>query len=390
MAKPTQNQRLGSYVATSVGGETVKAFVPSPLPPLPAIDLASYQDLLAQANVVLGRLDFVTRLIPDPGIFIYQFVRKEALLSSQIEGTQSSFSDLLLYENNANPVVSLDDVAEVSSYVAAMRHGLERLNEGFPISLRLFREIHGILISQGRGRDKQPGEFRRSQNWIGGTRPGNARFVPPPPDKLMTCLSDLEKFLHDDTSTYPLLVKAALAHVQFETIHPFLDGNGRLGRLLITLMLCDAKVLSEPTLYLSLYLKSHRDEYYRLLQVVREQGDWESWLTFFLEGILATAEQATDSAQQILKLFNQDRTTIQAEAKATLSVVRLHELLQHKPILSIELAAKALSLSFPTVTKAFKHLQSLNIVQELTGKQRDRQFRYGSYLKILSEGTDPL
>jgi Fic family protein len=227
------------------------------------------------------------------------YVRKEALLSSQIEGTQSSLSDLLLFENEEIPYVPLDDVAEVSNYVAAMEHGLKRLREGFPLSLRLIREMHAILLHSGRGASKQPGEFRRSQNWIGGTRPGNALFVPPPPDQLNECLDAFEKFLHMDDPQLPPLIKAGLAHVQFETIHPFLDGNGRLGRLLITLMLCEASALREPILYLSLYFKARRSDYYRLLQEVRENGAWEAWMEYFLTGVRETASQAVDTAARL-------------------------------------------------------------------------------------------
>jgi Fic family protein len=237
------------------------------------------------------------------------YLRKEALLSSQIEGTQSSLSDLLLFEQDELPMVPLDDVQEVSNYVAAMDHGLQRLREGFPLSLRLIREIHEILLAKGRGASKEPGEFRRSQNWIGGTRPGNALFVPPPPDELNRCLGDLETYLHA-TDVHPALIRAALAHVQFETIHPFLDGNGRLGRLLITLLLCEAGSLREPVLYLSLYLKTHRQQYYDLLQAVRERGDWETWLAFFLDGVTETATQAVHAARSLITLFDNDRRRI--------------------------------------------------------------------------------
>jgi Fic family protein len=390
MANLDLTPRIGQYLLSTVGGEQVKSYLPAPLPPKPPIDLGPFQELLGKANQALGRLDFVTRLLPDPTIFIYQYVRKEALLSSQIEGTQSSFSDLLLFESEEEPGVSFDDVVEVSSYVAALNHGLTRMREGFPLCLRLIKEMHGILLSQGRGSEKNPGEFRTSPNWIGGSRPGNALFVPPPPDKVMECMGALEKFLHDEQSEYPLLVRAALSHVQFETIHPFLDGNGRLGRLLITLLLCHGGALSEPTLYLSLYLKSHRDEYYDLLQRVRKEGDWESWLSFFLDGVYETAQQGTESAQQILKLFSQDRDAIQEERRSTVTMLRLHQLLQRKPIISIDHACKDLDLTFPTITKAFNGLLKLGIAKEMTGKQRGRLFVYQHYLAILTEGTEPL
>ena len=252
----------GHYVTTSTVGEKVQAFVPTPLPPLPPIDWApELRDKFDNALIGLGRLDSASTLIPDTSLFLYMYVRKEAVLSSMIEGTQSSISDLMLFELDQVPGVPLDDVREVSNYVAALNHGLSRLAEGFPLSLRLLKEIHGILLLKGRGSRQNPGEFRGSQNWIGGTRPGNAICVPPPPEKVLECMGELERFLHDQPEHTPVLLKAALAHVQFETIHPFLDGNGRLGRLLITLILCEQKALREPMLYLSLYFKTHRQYY---------------------------------------------------------------------------------------------------------------------------------
>jgi len=299
----------GQYITTATAGERFQAFVPTPLPEQSALELTPrHYELMEKANWALGRLDGVAALLPDTSLFLYFYVRKEALLSSQIEGTQSSFSDLLLHESREVPGVPLDDVAEVSSYVAAMEHGLKRLKEDFPLSLRLICEIHEILLSTGRGSTKNPGEFRRSQNWIGGSRPGNARFVPPPPHEMMVCLGDLEKYLHAEHT--PVLIKAALAHLQFETIHPFLDGNGRVGRLLITLLLCVQGVLSQPMLYLSLYFKANRDVYYDLLQRVRTEGVWEEWLLFFLEGVLETSLQAVTTAQNILQLFEDDRNRI--------------------------------------------------------------------------------
>jgi cell filamentation protein, protein adenylyltransferase len=318
------------------------------------------------------------------------YVRKEALLSSQIEGTQSSLSDLLLFESDEIPHVSLDDVAEVSNYVAAIEHGLKRMREGFPLSLRLIREIHSILLHSGRGASKQPGEFRRTQNWIGGTRPGNALFVPPPPDRLNECLDAFEKFLHVDDPQLPPLIKAGLAHVQFETIHPFLDGNGRLGRLLITLMLCDAGALREPILYLSLYFKAHRVDYYRLLQEVRENGAWETWMEYFLTGVRDTAAQAVDAAREIMTLFDGDRSTIQSLGRSAASAFRVHDLMQRRPLITIQAAAKELKLSFPTVGQSLEHLVDLGIVREVTGKQRRRVFAYRKYLDVLDRGTEPL
>lgn len=386
-----QNKRIGTYVTSTVGGERVRAYVPPALPPVPPLQTAPMTSLLDLATAALGRLDGVTTILPAPPLFIFMYVRKEALLSSQIEGTQSSLSDLLLFENDEIPMVPLDDVQEVSSYIRALNYGLERLRGGFPLSLRLIREIHGELLRDGRGSSKQPGEFRRSQNWIGGTRPGNAMFVPPPPERLMECLGDLETFMHSDKGkALPLLVKAALLHVQFETIHPFLDGNGRLGRLLITFLLCAEGALQDPILYLSLYFKTHRQQYYTLLQKVREQGAWEEWVQFFLEGVVETANQATQTARLLLQLFEDDRRRITALGRPAASALRLHELLQKRPILSIPAAAKELAISEPTTQKSLQHLETLGIVKEITGKQRRRLYSYVGYLSLLNQGTDPI
>jgi len=381
----------GSYVVTSTAGEEVRAFVPHPLPPSPPLNLGPEEhDLLEQANRAIGRLDGLATVLPDTALFIYMYVRKEAVLSSQIEGTQSSLSDLLVHELDEAPGVPLDDVTEVSNYVAAMDHGLSRLRDGFPISLRLLRDIHGVLLREGRGSASTPGEFRRSQNWLGGTRPGNARFVPPPPDRLMSCLDPLEKFLHDQPERTPLLIKAALAHVQFETIHPFLDGNGRLGRLLITLLMCAEGALAEPILYLSLHFKSHRDEYYERLQRVRTHGEWEEWLRFFLEGVLDTSRQAVDTARAALELFEQHRDSIQTLGRRTASALQVHAELKRSAILSIGKAAGRSGLTEPTVASAFSLLSDLGIVREITGKQRGRLFAYQPYLDLLAMGTAPI
>jgi Fic family protein len=385
-----QDTRLGRYMTTAVGGEQVHAFVPPPLPPVPPIRMEGLLSLLEEANRAVGRLDGMTSILPDPPLFIYMYVRKEALLSSQIEGTQSSLSDLLLYENEEVPGVPLDDVQEVSNYVAAMTHGLERLRGDFPLSLRLIREIHHVLLSRGRGSDKEPGEFRRSQNWVGGTRPGNALYVPPPPNLVMECMGNFETFLHTKTPDIPLLVKAALVHLQFESIHPFLDGNGRLGRLLITFLLCAEGALHEPSLYLSLYFKTHRRQYYDLLQQVREEGAWETWLDFFLTGVKETSEQATATARRILALFAEDRSRIETLGRKTPSALRLHQLLQTRPITSIPAAAKRLGVTQPTISKSIEELVGLGIVREVTGRQRDRVYAYDRYITILNEGTEPL
>jgi Fic family protein len=348
-----------------------------------------HHDLIEKANRALGRLDGMTLILPNTSLILYFYVRKEALLSSQIEGTQSSFNDLLLYESDEMPGVPLADVQEVSNYVAAIDYGLNKLRDGFPLSLRLIREIHGILLSKGRGSDKEPGEFRRSQSWVGGTRPGNAVFVPPPPESLMDCLGPFEKFLHNDPVATPLLIKAALAHVQFDTIHPFMDGNGRVGRLLIPLLLCAEGALSEPILYLSLYFKTHRQEYYDLLQSVRTEGDWEGWLSFFLTGVMDTAGLATQSTRQILRLFEADSAKIESLKKAAGSALRVHQLMRTAPLLSIPHAAKALDLTVPTITQTLENLHKLGIVMEITGKKRGRIFAYSEYLNILNQGTQP-
>jgi Fic family protein len=382
--------RLGTYVKTTTAGETVQAFVPPPLPPIPPLQLELIYERLDRANQALGRLDGLTSLIPDTHLFIYIYIRKEAVLSSQIEGTQSSLSDLLLFENEAVPGVPIADVEEVSNYVAAMQHGLDRIAGGFPLSLRLIREMHGILLRGGRGANKTPGEFRRSQNWVGGNRPGNAVFVPPPPERLMECLDNFERFLHQGTYKAPLLVELGLIHVQFETLHPFLDGNGRLGRLLITLLLCAKGALREPLLYLSLYFKVHRQRYYNLLQRVRKHGLWEEWLAFFLEGVEITARQAADAAMDATNVFAKHRKKIQALGRPASSALLVHEYMQRKPVMNISAAANALKLSIPTVTGALRHLVYLGIAKEVTGKRRNRIYSYPKYLEIVNAGTEPL
>ncbi len=387
---PPAPTRLGQFVTISVAGESARAFVPPPLPPNPPLDLTNLLIPLQRAQHALGRLDGVASILPDPHLFLYMYVRKEALLSSQIEGTQSSLSDLLLFESDETPGVPLDDVHEVSSYVAALDRGLTLLRDGLPLSLRLIREIHAVLLSSGRGAGKQPGEFRKSQNWIGGHKPSAAIFVPPPPHLMPQCLADLETFIHADTPGIPALLKAGLVHVQFETIHPFLDGNGRLGRLLVTFLLCAQGILQAPILYLSLYLKTHRQTYYDLLQRVREHGDWEGWLIFFLDGIAETAEGATDAARQILGLFAADQAKIEALGRPAGSALRLHELLKSRPLLPLTVAAQRLGLSHPTVSAAAGHLVALGILRETTGRQRRRLFAYSAYLDILSQGTEPL
>lgn len=381
--------KTGDYTTTAIGGEQVRAFVPAPLPPHPGIDLRAIQAPLEQATLALGRLDALTltSLLPETGLFLYYAVRKEAVLSSQIEGTQSSLSELLLFEVSEEVAAPLDDVVEVSNYVAALEHGLARLKHGFPLSNRLLRETHQKLLSRGRGSDKQPGEFRRSQNWIGGTRPGNAHFVPSPPQEVAQCMGELERFLHATDTQLPALVRAGIAHVQFETIHPFLDGNGRVGRLLISLMLHHERILAEPLLYLSLYFKQHREQYYRQLDAVRETGDWEAWLNFFLEGVAATAQAAVATAQQLRELFARDRERIQAMRGAN-SLLRVHRALQARPITSLQDICDRESMTFATASRGIAALESMGMVVELTGFKRNRRFAYQDYLAILREGTE--
>ena len=386
----SSDSRVGRYIVTAYGNEDVRAFVPPPLPPDPPLRLDNLQSLLEKANQSLGRLDGLASVLPNLPLFIYAYVRKEAVLSSQIEGTQSSISDLLLFENKEAPGVPLNDVEEVSNYVLALNHGLERMRGGFPLSLRLIREIHAVLLAKGRGNDKQPGEFRQSQNWIGGSRPGTAAYVPPPPELVPDCMSALELFLHEDRADLPPLIRAGLIHVQFESIHPFLDGNGRLGRLLITFLLCAGGVLREPILYLSLYFKQHRPVYYELLDRVRTKGDWEAWLDFFLTGVRDTAEQAASAARRILAIFEEDRRAIDGLGRPAASVLRVFEHLQRNPILSIPGAVASIGLSAPTVAKSMEHLRRMGILREITGRQRDRLFVYDAYLSILNEGTEPL
>jgi Fic family protein len=379
----------GEFLVRNLGGEAVRAFVPGVLPPVPPLDAEATREKLERALLALGRLDAVSSLLPDTKLFLYTYVRKEAVLSSQIEGTQSTLSDLLLFELEDTPGVPIGDAAEASSYVAALEHGLKRLRSGFPLSNRLIREIHSVLLRKGRGSGRMPGEFRTSQNWIGGSRPGNALFVPPPPDRVEECMADLERFLNDKPFRTPPLEKTAFAHLQFETIHPFLDGNGRVGRLLITLLLWKEGVLSEPLLYLSLYLKQNRSRYYELLQAVRMDGDWEAWLDFFAEGVAKTSEGAAETARALAKLFERDRCRIEAVGRSAGSALRVHHELRRKPLSTIRRLCAATRLTVPTVTKSIGELEKLGIVREITKRKRDRVFSYVAYLRLLTKGTEP-
>ncbi len=382
-----KRESTGRYEVTTVEGERIRAFVPAPLPPQPPLAFeGEVQRSLEPSLLALGRLDSLSTLLPDASPFLYAYVRKEAVLSSRIEGTQSSLSDLLLFELEEAPGVPLDDVTEVSNYVAALDHGLARMRGGFPLSNRLIREIHGVLLSRGRGSGKDPGEFRRSQNWIGGSRPGTAAFVPPPPQLVPDCMAALERFLHQGTGL-PVLVRAGLVHVQFETIDPFLDGNGRVGRLLITLLLCHAGVLREPLLYLSLYFAQNRADYYRLLDLARTTGDWEAWLAFFLEGVRQTAEGAVATARRLATLFRDDGARVVPHGRRAGSALRVLEALKARPLASVQAVCARTGLSFPAAGSAMDLLVELGIARELTGKRRSRVFAYDRYLAILNEGN---
>lgn len=397
MARPSQRV-TGKYIRCSEKYDPFRAFVPYPLPPNPPIVLDDeICDLMEKANLALGRLDGVTALLPDTYLFTYFYVRKEALLSSQIEGTQSSLQELLLFELEEAPGAPIDEVIEVSHYARAMHYGLQSIRgDGrLPLSLRLLCEMHGILLERGRGGSRTPGEFRVAQNWVGGSRPSNAVYVPPPYEQMQECLYAFEKYLHDQPTRTPALIKAALSHVQFETIHPFQDGNGRLGRLLITLLLCSEGVLKEPMLYLSLYFKTNRDEYYARLQSVRDDGDWEGWLRFFLQGVLETSRLAYEAALSILALFDKDKRRIATLGQRARSILIVYETLQSRPIVSVPTAIRMLrsrgvSMSDPTIYACFKELERLNIVGEVTRLERNRLYVYNDYMTILAEGTNPI
>ncbi len=379
----------GRYSISKMGGEQIRAFIPNPLPPDPPFDLLpERQRLLERATLAVGRLDSITSLLPNPNIFLYAYIRREAVLSSQIEGTQSSLSDLLLYELDEAPGVPIDDVVEVSNYVTALEHGMESLLAGTPLCNRLLREMHARLLAGGRGEDKLPGEFRTSQNWIGGTRPGNAHFVPPPPFEVQNCMSELEKYVHR-SDLYPTLITAAFAHVQFETIHPFLDGNGRIGRLLIAFILHHGGLLSRPLLYLSLYFKRYRSEYYRLLDLVRTEGDWEAWVDFYLEGVENTATNAVQTAHRLVALFDQDRDQIQKLGRTASSAAKVLQVLRERPLVTVQDAMEKAVISFPTANKAVQLLVNQGLIREVTGQRRNRVFAYSKYLDILNEGAEP-
>lgn len=380
----------GKYVTVTAASEPFKAFVPAPLPPKPAIAWsATLRRRFDDALVALGRLDALTTHLPNTSLLLYSFVRKEAVLSSQIEGTQSSLADLLLYEIDEEPGVPIDDAREVSRCVAALERGLKGLRGRLPLCMRLLCDMHEVLLAHPRGQGKAPGEVRRSQVWIGGTRPGNAAFVPPPANALPACLKSFERFLNDEPEPTPPLIKAALAHVQFETIHPFLDGNGRIGRLLIVLQLVAEGVLREPMLYPSLFFKKHRALYYELLNEVRMRGDWERWLDFFAEGVQVTATQAVDTANALLALVNQDRDRITKLGRAATSALAVHQALQRQPIATSSALVQATAITAATVNKSLAHLEKLGIVEELTNRKRGRVFSYRRYVAELTVELEP-
>ncbi len=381
MRRPTP----GTYVQVTTAGEKFRAFLPAPLPPDPPVAWSpALRRRFDDALVALGRLDALTAHLPNASLLLYSFVRKEAVLSSQIEGTQSSLADLLLYEIDEQPGVPVDDAREVSRCVATLEYGLKKLRGGLPLSMRLLRGMHEVLMSHPGGRSKTPGQVRRSPVWLGGTRPGNAAFVPPPANALPECLGALERFLNDEPEPTPPLLKAALAHVQFETIHPFLDGNGRLGRLLIVLQLVADGVLREPMLYPSLYFKAHRARYYELLNEVRLHGDWERWLDFFAEAVEVSARQAVVTANALLALINTDRDRIADLGRAARSALKLHLALQRQPIATSAALVKITGLTAATVNKSLAHLETLGIVAELTNRQRGRVFSYRRYVDELT------
>ncbi|MDE2759479.1 MAG: Fic family protein [Rhodobacteraceae bacterium] len=379
----------GHYITISTVGENVRAYVPAPLPPAQPIEWTSeLRDKFDQALLALGRLDSISVLLPNTSHLLFMYVRKEAVLSSMIEGTQSSLTDLLLFESKHQPGVPLDDVQEVSNYVAALSHGLNRLNENFPLSLRLMKDIHSVLLSKGPGKEYNPGEFRRSQNWIGGNRPGTATFVPPPPEYIQECMGKLELFYHDKPEKTSTLIKAALTHVQFETIHPFLDGNGRLGRLFITLLLSSEKVLNAPMLYLSLYFKTHRSRYYELLNEVRLTGDWEAWLDFFADAVIHTSIQAVGTAQKLMKLSEDDDIRIKSLKRTSGSASLIHKAILERPLASPNWIKVKTRLSPATVNACLRELEQLGIVKEKTGQKRNRLYSYEEYIRIMNDGNE--
>jgi len=377
----------GEYISAIVGGIACEAFVPAPLPPNPPLQIdTKLQARINQAMLALGRLDAMSTLLPDAHLFLYSYVRKEAVMSSQIEGTQSSLSDIMLYEMEGVPGVPMDDVQEVSCYVSALDLGITRIREEQPISYRLLTELHQALMTSGRGVNRLPGEFRKSQVWIGGHRPDEATFVPSPANTLTDSWAALERFINDVPEQTDSLIKAALMHVQFETIHPFMDGNGRIGRLLIPLILVEAKVLSQPLLYLSVFFKKHRQTYYERLNQVRLTGDWEAWVLFFVDAVAETANQAVKTAQELNKLRANDKTRLTELGRQAGSANQILDALFEQPIANINKLIEITGISAATVGKTLDALgQQLGIVKEITGQKRNRVFAYTAYIDILNQ-----
>lgn len=377
--------RAGTYIKQPTG---YKAFIPRPLPPDPGVAVNNKMAaLLSSADQALGRLDGATDILPNPELFVFMYVRREAVLSSQIEGTQASLIDVLKFETDATDLANPQDVEEVVNYVAAVNQGLKRLST-LPVSLRLIREIHQRLMRGVRGEERGPGEFRGSQNWIGppGSTLATARFIPPPPHAMMESLHDLERFLHDE-KPMPPLQKIGLVHAQFETIHPFLDGNGRVGRLLITLLLCEKGILRRPLLYLSHYFKQHQAAYYSRLQAVRDQGDWEGWLEFFVRGVQQTSEEATETARRIVRMREEHRQLIQERlGNSAGKGLSLLESLYRRPVISIQHAADATKLAFPNAGALVGRLVKVGLLREMTGHKRNRRFAYRPYLDLFADG----
>uniref|UniRef100_UPI0036DA639D Fic family protein n=1 Tax=Photorhabdus sp. RM322S TaxID=3342825 RepID=UPI0036DA639D len=383
-----QRGSTGHYVPSIAGGVACQAFVPHPLPPIPPLDINSkLQRRINEAMLALGRLDAISTFLPDEHLFLYSYVRKEAVMSSQIEGTQSSLSDLMLFEMEGMPGVPMDDVQEVSCYVNALSLGVQRIQESYPITFRLIKELHTALMTSRRGISRGPGEFRQNQVWIGGHRADEATFIPPPANELADCWAALEKFINDVPEPTDPLIKAALAHVQFETIHPFMDGNGRLGRLLIPLILVEAKVLSQPLLYLSVFFKKHRQTYYERLQQVRITGDWEAWLLFFVDAVTATATQAVNIAQQLYQLHREHKKLLQPLGRIENSASQILDALFEHPIVNINKLVQLTGLTPATIGKVMERLSQadLVLVSELTGQKRNRVYAYNRYIEILNQ-----
>ena len=380
-----KRENTGKYVVISTIGEKVNAYIPAALPPHPLPELSATGNKLHMSAVqTLGTLDALGEHLPDVAPFIYAYIRKEAVYSSMIEGTQSSLSDLLLYEQGGYDQADTDDVEEVSHYVSAMQLGMERMQDGYPISLRLIRELHAELLRRGRGFTKMPGEFRQSQNWIGGTRPGNAAYVPPPPQDLMECMGALELFINRDDELSPL-VKAALVHVQFESIHPFLDGNGRVGRLLIQMMLCNSGLLRKPLLYLSLYFKQHRQEYYRLLNGIRQDGNWEAWIEFFLEAVQYTASDAVRVLTELQRRVEQDKAIIATFGRMRKNAEKVLSMMQRHIVTRPLILAKQVGIAPSTIYRVLDKLQEHGIIRQNTQGERNRLYTYSAYQSMLAE-----